>query len=212
MGFTLDPLAIPPILFALTFHEFCHAYVAARFGDPTAASMGRLTLNPLKHLDPVGTLLLFFAGFGWAKPVPVDPRRLADPRRHMLWIAAAGPLSNLAVALASGILLRLLLPALTATSGLGMQAGKMLLYSVQINAVLAVFNLIPLRPLDGATVLKGILPLNQAYAWSRVESAGPIVLLALVASGFLFGYSPLWAVLDPPVRFLTTVFTFGLMS
>jgi Zn-dependent protease len=211
LGFTLNLLAIPPILFALCFHEFSHAYVAYRLGDPTAASLGRLTLNPLKHLDPVGTLLLFFAGFGWAKPVPVDPRRLSDPRRHMLWIAAAGPGSNLLLALASGILLRLGLPAFRAMSALGPQAADMLWFSVQINLVLAFFNLIPLRPLDGSTVLKGILPLDQATAWARVEHVGPVILLALIASGYLFGHSLLWTILDPPVRFLSSLFTFGLV-
>ena len=211
MGFTLDPLAIPPILFALCFHEFSHAYVAFRMGDPTAAALGRLTLNPLKHLDPMGTILLFFAGFGWAKPVPVDPRRLADPRRDMLWIAAAGPLSNIALALASGIALRLLLPVFSSMAALGPQTARLLLYSVQINLVLAFFNLIPLPPLDGSTVLKGILPLDQARAWSRVESVGPILLLVLVGSRFVLGFSLLQMIIGTPVARLTSLFTFGLV-
>jgi Zn-dependent protease len=211
LGFTLDPLAIPPILFALCFHEFSHAYVAFRLGDPTAAALDRLTLNPLKHLDPMGTILLFFAGFGWAKPVPVDPRRLADPRRDMLWIAAAGPLSNIALALVSGIALRLLLHVFSSMAALGPQTARLLLYSVQINLVLAIFNLIPLPPLDGSTVLKGILPLNQALAWSRVESVGPLLLLVLVGSRFVLGFSLLGMIIGTPVARLTSLFTFGLV-
>lgn len=211
MGFTLDPLAIPPILFALCFHEFSHAYVAFRLGDPTAAEQGRLTLNPLRHLDPMGTLLLFFAGFGWARPVPVDPDHLRDPRRDMLWIAAAGPLSNIALALASGLLLRMAVPVLPGGE-IAVAVGTMLLFSVQINLVLAFFNAIPLPPLDGSSILRGLLPLRQAYAWSRIDRYGPLVLFGLVASGFVFGVSLLWLIIGVPVKFFTTAFTFGLLG
>jgi len=102
-------LAVPAILIALTFHEFAHGYVAYRFGDPTAKNHGRLTLNPLAHLDPMGTIMIFLIHFGWAKPVPVDPRYLGNPKRDMMWIAAAGPLMNVALALVSGILIRIFL-------------------------------------------------------------------------------------------------------
>ena len=102
-------LIAPPILLALTFHEYAHAYVANRFGDDTAKQSGRLSLNPLRHLDPLGTIMIFLVHFGWAKPVPVNPYRLKNPKKDMLWISAAGPFANMALALASGILLRLLI-------------------------------------------------------------------------------------------------------
>jgi len=208
----MDPLAIPPILFALCFHEFSHAYVAYRLGDPTAAYRGRLTLNPLRHLDPIGTLLLFFVGFGWAKPVPVDATNLKEPRRDMMWIASAGPLSNLAVALASGLLLRLLFPLLSGGGSLGVSVFKMLEYSLWINLVLAFFNLIPLRPLDGSSVLRGVLPLQQAYSWSRIEGYGPMILIALIGSQYLFGFSLLWTIIGLPVRMFSSLFTLGLLG
>ncbi len=212
MGFTLEPLAIPPLLFALCFHEYSHALTANRLGDPTAAAMGRLTLNPLRHLDPMGTLLLFFAGFGWARPVPVNPLNLRNPRRDMLWIAAAGPGSNLALALLSGLLLRAVVPMMGGTSSLAGAAASMLVYSLQINLVLAVFNLIPLPPLDGSSVLKGLLPLAQVHAWSRIESVGPILLLVLVGSRFILGFSLLSLIIGPPIRVLSSLFTFGLLG
>jgi Zn-dependent protease len=212
LGFTLEPLAIPPLLFALCFHEFSHALTANRLGDPTAAAQGRLTLNPLRHLDPMGTLLLFFAGFGWARPVPVNPLNLRNPRRDMLWIAAAGPASNLAVALLSGLLLRAVVPILGGTGSLGGYATSMLIYSLQINLVLAVFNLIPLPPLDGAAVVRGLLPLAQVGAWSRIESVGPIFLLVLVGSRFILGFSLLSLIIGPPIRALSSLFTLGLMG
>ena len=212
MGFIFEPLAIPPLLFALCFHEYSHALTAYRLGDPTAAALGRLTLNPLRHLDPMGTLLLFFAGFGWARPVPVNLTNLRSPRRDMLWIAAAGPASNLLVALASGILLRLAIPFVEGSSGLAVQGATMLLYSLQINLVLAVFNLIPLPPLDGSSILKGILPLHRVQGWSRVEAMGPILLLALVGSRFLLGFSLLGVIIGPPIQALSSLFTFGLLG
>ena len=212
MGFTLEPLAIPPLLFALCFHEYSHALTAYRLGDPTAAAQGRLTLNPLRHLDPMGTLLLFFAGFGWARPVPVNPANLRSPRRDMLWIAAAGPASNLALALVSGLLLRLIVPMLHTPGGLGGSGASMLIYSLQINLVLAVFNLIPLPPLDGSAVVRGLLPLAQVQAWSRVEAVGPVLLLVLVGSGYILKFSLLSLIIGPPIRALSSLFTLGLLG
>ncbi|NNF07959.1 MAG: site-2 protease family protein [Candidatus Eisenbacteria bacterium] len=196
----------PGIIVALSFHEFCHAYVAYRFGDLTAARMGRLTLNPLRHLDPIGTLLIFVAGFGWAKPVPVNPGNLQRPRQDMLWIAAAGPGSNFLLALLSGILFQVVL---LTQGGEGNFLSRALLYSVYINLILAFFNLIPLVPLDGASILKGIMNNQQAALWSRVERFGPILLIALVFSGQLFGFSLLGSILGPPVGFFLEIFTGG---
>ena len=109
MQFQTQLLIAPPILLALTFHEYAHAYTAYRSGDDTARQSGRLTLNPLRHLDPLGTIMIFIVHFGWAKPVPVNPNRLRNPKKDMLWISAAGPLANMVLALASGLLIRVLL-------------------------------------------------------------------------------------------------------
>ena len=209
MGFILNPWAIAPIIVALTVHEFCHALVAFRLGDPTAARLGRLTLNPLRHLDPVGTLLLFFAGFGWAKPVPVEPRNLASPRRDMLWIAGAGPASNLVLALFSGLLWRLTQNNVDVAQG---TLATILLFSVHINLILAVFNALPLAPLDGAAILKGLLPPAPAAVFSRYERYGGFVLLALVASGYFLGFSLLWFIIGPPVDALGRLFTLSWLT
>ncbi|MEA3232083.1 MAG: site-2 protease family protein, partial [Thermodesulfobacteriota bacterium] len=160
MNFQTILLIAPPILIALTFHEYAHAYTANRYGDDTAKQMGRLSLNPLRHLDPLGTIMIFLVHFGWAKPVPVNPSRLRNPKKDMLWISAAGPLANMGLALISGILLRLL----NATAGAPAQHSSvmgllifMVFMSLQINLALAIFNLLPIAPLDGSKILSGLL-------------------------------------------------------
>ena len=153
MLFRLPPevlvLLIPVLLFALVFHEFSHGWVANKLGDPTAKNQGRLTLNPLAHLDPFGSLMILFVGFGWAKPVPVDSRYLANPRKDMMKIAFAGPASNLLLALIGGLIIRLTGYVDTFTS--------MLILFTQINISLAVFNMIPIPPLDGSQIFSGIM-------------------------------------------------------
>ena len=148
MLFRLPPevlvLLIPVLLFALVFHEFSHGWVAYKLGDPTAKNQGRLTLNPLSHLDPFGSMMILFVGFGWAKPVPVDSRYLANPRKDMMKIAFAGPASNLLLALIGGILIRL--------TGYAGPLTSMLIMFTQINISLAVFNMIPIPPLDGSQI------------------------------------------------------------
>src|SRR5210317_1013145 len=139
-------LLAPPILIALTFHEFAHAYAAYRHGDDTAKQLGRLSLNPIRHLDPLGTIMIFLVHFGWAKPVPVNPYRLKSPRKDMLWISAAGPLANMVLALASGLLLRFLF-AINGTPDYhtGTAMGLfifMVVMSLQINLALAIFNIL----------------------------------------------------------------------
>ncbi|MFP5306530.1 MAG: site-2 protease family protein [Gammaproteobacteria bacterium] len=179
-----------PVLFAITVHEASHGYVARAFGDPTADSQGRLTLNPLRHIDPVGTvivpiLLLVLGGFlfGWAKPVPVDMRRLRHPRRDMAIVAVAGPLSNLAMAIGWGLLLKLTLGA--GSEGIWLGLRYMAVAGILINVVLMVLNLLPLPPLDGGRVLTGLVPETLARRVDRIEPYGFLILVALLATGLL---------------------------
>ncbi len=177
-----------PVLFAITLHEAAHGYVARRFGDPTATQMGRVTLNPLPHIDPIGTVLmplvLYFATagaflFGYAKPVPVDFSRLNRPKRDLVWVALAGPASNLLQALLWGIALVLL-------AGFGVSERfflEMCKAGVRVNLVMWAFNLFPLPPLDGGRVLVGLLPLPAARALARTERWGFFIVLALVLLG-----------------------------
>ncbi len=201
-------LAAPPILLALTVHEFAHALLAYRFGDSTAKDMGRLTLNPLPHLDPIGTLLLFIAFIGWAKPVPVNPNNLRNPHRDMLWISLAGPLSNFLLAGFFGALFRIFDQS-GALSGAGLwpTSLRMLLsYSVSINLILAFFNLIPIYPLDGSKILAGMLPEGPAELFRRAAVYGPFLLIGLIALGRIGDTAILWRVIGPPVRYFSEVF------
>ena len=187
-------LAAPVILFSLTFHEFSHAYLAYRFGDHTAKDMGRLTFNPLAHLDLMGTLVMVFSGFqfGWAKPVPVNLFNVRNPRVADFWISAAGPGSNILLAVISGILYHLALPF---GSSFNPAVFTILHYGVLINLTLAVFNLIPLFPLDGSHILKSLLPDEFEYKLSRFDQFAPIVLILLVVTGAV-GYI-LWPIVIP---------------
>lgn len=184
--FRLDVLIlrVAAVLLALAIHEYAHAAAAVRLGDPGPKFDGRLTLNPLAHLDPVGTLMLFFFSFGWAKPVMVNPARFKNPRRDMMWVALAGPLSNIALAFAlarlAPFILNIVPPGALRATWMFLQV------SVQLNIWLAVFNMLPLPPLDGSKVLMGILPRRYAYRYARLESYGTVILLLLVVSGMLF--------------------------
>ena len=179
-----------PVLFAITVHEAAHGYAARHFGDNTAYAMGRITLNPIKHIDPVGTILmplmLYFATagtflFGYAKPVPVRFDQLRNPKRDMVWVALAGPGANLAQALLWGSTLLLLQGmGVTETFFLRMCEGGVL-----VNVVMFVFNLFPLPPLDGGRILVGLLPYRQAELVSRVEPWGFFIVMALVVAGVI---------------------------
>jgi len=202
-------LAIPAILIALTFHEFAHAYVAYRLGDPTAKYMGRLTLNPLAHLDPMGTIMIFLIHFGWAKPVPVDPRYLGNPKRDMMWISAAGPLMNMALALVSGLLLRIFIATGLANTYAGSPASiifQMLYFSLYINLALAFFNLLPIPPLDGSKILAGILPHRYAPTLQLIETRGPMVLFGIIMFGWVTGFHVLGVVIGPFINFFSGLF------
>ncbi len=174
----------PPVLLAITVHEFSHGWVANKLGDPTAKLAGRLTLNPLKHLDLVGTLVFVITRLiGWAKPVPVNPHNLKNPHRDMLWVSLAGPGSNLLVALGSAFLFHSLkgLPISgSISSGILLPLFYMAQISVSINIALAIFNLIPVPPLDGSKILMGLLPPAQALSYARLEPYGFIILLVLI--------------------------------
>ncbi|MFQ5881443.1 MAG: site-2 protease family protein [Candidatus Methylomirabilales bacterium] len=175
----------PPILLALTFHEYAHAWVADRLGDPTARMLGRLTLNPLSHLDPVGTAGLFLFRFGWAKPVPVTLSNFRNPHRDMLWVAIAGPMTNLFLAAVSAMLLRVatMSPMPAEGAWVGMPILFMLRASVRYNIILAIFNLIPIPPLDGSRVLSGLLGPTQVLAYRRMEPYGVVLLVVLIFTG-----------------------------
>ncbi len=202
-------LAVPAILIALTFHEYAHGYVAYRLGDPTAARMGRLTLNPLAHLDPMGTIMIFLVHFGWAKPVPVDPRNLDNPKRDMLWIAAAGPLMNMILALATGIIIRIGVAAQVIhpqMSGLPSTLFMILYFSLYINLALAIFNLLPIPPLDGSKILAGLLPNRYAPMIYQLEMRGPMILFGIIMLGWVTDIHILGFIIRPWVNVFSWIF------
>lgn len=197
-----------PALLAIILHEVAHGYVADRLGDPTARLLGRLNLNPLRHLDPIGTVAVFIFGFGWARPVPVNAGNLRNPKRDMILVTLAGPLTNLVLALLSVLLLRGI--SLLETTALAENAyfvefvrplRIMTAFSLYINALLGIFNLMPIPPLDGGRVLAGILPGKQAVWLSRFEPFGFILLLLLIF------YTDIWGRILLP---LIQLFTHGL--
>jgi Zn-dependent protease len=195
-------IMLVPALMAITCHEVSHGYIADRFGDNTARSMGRLTLNPIKHMDIFGTLMVFIVGIGWAKPVPVNFNNLRHPKRDMIWVAAAGPITNFALALFSALTMRLMVHL-----SAGIPEGSpfatfidpitlMLAFSVYINLLLALFNLIPVPPLDGGRVAVGLLPYRLSMALASVERFGMIIIIALVFFTNAFNY-----VISPALSF-----------
>ncbi len=172
-------LLIVPVLFSITVHEVSHGYAAYLFGDPTAKMAGRLTLNPIKHIDPIGMLVLFITRMiGWAKPVPVDPRYFKRPRKDMVWVSLAGPASNLVMAALTAAVLKLAGPSLAATYLYPLVIMGQLM--VMINVGLAVFNLIPIHPLDGSHIMEGLLPPKMALEYSKLQPYGFIILLVLI--------------------------------
>ena len=205
-------LSLPIILFALSLHETAHGYVAHKLGDPTAHSMGRLTLNPLKHLDPIGFICMLLFGFGWARPVPINSRYFRKPRRDMALTAIAGPASNLIAAVCFSILYGI---ALLLLNIIGMKIGFpsdtvyelcqhfliFLYYGVALNVTLAVFNLLPIPPLDGSRILCAFLPPKLAFQYMKYERIISIVLMLLL----------FFNILSPVIGFMTDLIIEGLM-
>lgn len=195
---------IIPLLFAITLHEAAHGLVASWCGDQSARMLGRLSINPIKHIDLIGTIVvplvtMLTAGFvfGWAKPVPINPNGMRHPRRDMALVALAGPLANLLMGLFWGVIAKLgVIAEGMGNEWLGVPLNYMGQYGIMINVVLGVLNLIPLPPLDGGKVLVSLLPPKAGYYYSRIEPYGFVILLLLIISGILF------KILGPPVMYL----------
>ena len=194
-----------PVLFAITVHEASHGYVARMLGDNTAYVLGRVTLNPVKHIDPIGTIavplgMVILTGFmfGWAKPVPVDWGSLRRPKRDMIWVAAAGPAVNLVMAIIWAIILRVL-------QGVGVEERfffEVARAGIQVNLVFMALNLLPIPPLDGGRIVSGLLPHKLSYAYSRIEPFGLFIIIGLMFTGALnFLLQPFLSVGEAIVRF-----------
>lgn len=189
------------LIAAISVHEFSHAFMADRLGDPTPGLAGRLTLDPRAHLDPLGTLLLFFVGFGWGKPVPFDPFNLKDPKRDSAIISFAGPMSNLIMAILASIFIRLtsFLPFLFVSSVIT----QVLSLFVYFNVLLAVFNLLPVHPLDGFKVVAGLLPKKYYSDWLALEPYGMFFLIMLIFP--FFGRSAVSQIISPIINIILSI-------
>src|SRR5687768_9741579 len=199
----------PSVIFAITLHEAAHGYVAKHLGDTTAYMLGRVTLNPIKHIDPLGTIvvpiLTSFTGFifGWAKPVPVNFNNLRHPKRDMLWVAAAGPGSNLVQAFAWAIVAKLIFNMDGAVATYWVQVAEA---GILVNLILAILNLFPILPLDGGRILASLLPARLSYAYQGTERYGMIILIVLIVTGVLG-----WFMRPLLVMGVTTIYSlFGL--
>ena len=189
-------VALASLVITITIHEFMHAFTADRLGDPTPRVQGRITLNPLKHLDPIGTLALLLVGFGWGKPVQFDPYNLDNPRRDAAIISFAGPASNMVMAAVTSVIFHL------TSNSLSFTTAQMFTMFITINVILAIFNLIPIHPLDGGKILIGLLPRDVASDWDKIlNQYGMFILLILILP--IFGNTTLVSTLiGPTINFI----------
>ena len=197
-------ILLPILIFSLCFHEFSHGYIAYKLGDHTAARNGRLTLNPLAHLDPIGSLMILFVGFGWAKPVPVNPVNFSNPRLDMMKVAFAGPASNLILAFTGGLIMRLV-------NNLGLLQSEMfiqtLYFFIFINISLAVFNMIPVAPLDGSQIFGNMISKNNPELALKLQIYGPKILMGVILIGMVTPFSVLGFLMMPFVKMFMYLFT-----
>ncbi len=204
-------IQIPILLFTLTIHEVSHGYVAYLLGDDTAKRAGRLTLNPLPHIDPIGLLMLFIVHIGWAKPVPINPYNFVDQKRDTALTAAAGPISNFVMAIILSILFNILQKlgfGLTYSAmGLGSILMFVLIYAVMINLALGIFNLIPIPPMDGSKILGGFLSDEAYYKYTAQEKKGAQILLIVFAISFIFRLNIIGSIIMPPLNFFLNLLT-----
>jgi len=197
-------ILLPILIFSLCFHEFSHGYIAYKLGDHTAARNGRLTLNPLAHLDPIGSLMILFVGFGWAKPVPVNPVNFSNPRVDMMKVAFAGPASNLILAFTAGLIMRLF-------NFVGFMQSEMFIQTLYlfifINISLAVFNMIPVAPLDGSQIFGNMISKNNPELAWKLQMYGPKILMGIILIGMVTPFSILRFLMMPFVKIFMYLFT-----
>ena len=194
---------LPILVFSLCFHEFSHGYIAYRLGDHTAKRNGRLTLNPLAHLDPVGSLMILFVGFGWAKPVPVNPINFANPRIDMMKVAFAGPASNLVLAFIAGLINRY---ASYNDFFNSVILENTLFFFIFINIALAVFNMLPVAPLDGSQIFGNMISKNNPELAWKLQMYGPKILMLAILIGVLTPFSLLGTIMNPFIKFFMYLF------
>ena len=196
-------ILLPILLFSLCFHEFAHGYVAYLLGDNTAERNGRLTLNPLAHLDVMGSLMILFVGFGWAKPVPINPYNFANPRRDSMKVAFAGPASNLILAFIGGMVIRFISFNDILISEISIQ---IIYFFMSVNIALAVFNMLPIEPLDGSRIFGNIIAKDNPQLAMKLAVYGPRILFALIIIGLITPFSILGMIITPFIKFFIYIF------
>lgn len=196
----------PAILYAITIHEFFHAWSANKLGDPTAKLQGRLTLNPIAHLDIMGTICFIVAHFGWGKPVPVNSQNFGNPRRDNMFVSLAGPASNFVSAFGFGLIFQLLPKSADSVSNFTLPVYEFLIEGIRMNLFLAFFNMIPLFPLDGSHIMKGLLPYHLVPKFDSISKYSPFILLGLILLGDQIGFSLIGTIIYPPVMYFSKLF------